>query len=103
MNGAAARGDRSWRARATSSLPVPVSPVTRTVASGDRSALYQLRDSRAEDVRLHGLREKVVSAQMHGSHGALDRAVPADHEHRNRLAPDPQRLDELDAVDAGHA
>jgi hypothetical protein len=40
---------------------------------------------------------------MHGSHGALDRAVPADHEHRNRLAPDPQRLDELDAVDAGHA
>jgi hypothetical protein len=29
----AARGERSWIARATSSLPVPVSPRTSTVAS----------------------------------------------------------------------
>ncbi len=33
MNGPAERGEKSWIARATSSLPVPLSPVTSTVAS----------------------------------------------------------------------
>ena len=31
MKGRSARDDRSWRARATSSLPVPLSPVMSTV------------------------------------------------------------------------
>ena len=31
MNGFSARGLRSWIARATNSLPVPLSPVMRTV------------------------------------------------------------------------
>src|SRR5215831_11732356 len=33
MKGPRARGDRRWMARASSSLPVPVSPVIKTVAS----------------------------------------------------------------------
>jgi hypothetical protein len=46
-NGPWARGEASWIARATSSLPVPVSPWIRTVAS-----LAATRASRANSSRI---------------------------------------------------
>ncbi len=48
--GPRARGERSWRARATSSLPVPVSPRTSTVASEGAT-----RESSAKSARIGAL------------------------------------------------
>jgi len=44
--GARARGDRSWTCRATISFPVPVSPVTSTVASAGATCSMRLRSAR---------------------------------------------------------
>ena len=56
MNGPSRRGDRAWRARATSSLPVPVSP--RTVAGKSEGAS---RSMRSKTCRIPGSSENMPS------------------------------------------
>ncbi len=56
MNGPLARGERAWRARATSSLPVPVSPRMVTAASAGAS-----RSMRSKTCRMPASRENMPS------------------------------------------
>jgi hypothetical protein len=54
MKGPRAREPRQWMARATSSLPVPLSPVMRTVDCTCEAALATRRASRIEALSATG-------------------------------------------------
>ncbi len=49
--GLSARGESAWMARATSSFPVPLSPVTRTVELGRRHRADHLEERRPSTPR----------------------------------------------------
>jgi hypothetical protein len=73
------------------------------VSRRHRSALEQLRDPSTQHIGFDRLREKVIGADVEGAHRAFHRPETADHEHRNLLAPDSQRLHELNTVDSWHS
>ncbi len=136
-SGPFARGLSVWIARATSSLPVPRSPVTSTLAALlaarpicstrllDRVALpdeiarpargapqierlglgarqAQGRVDRDEKrVGVEGLLEEVQRAHANGTHGRVDRRVPAHHDDGRIVLGGAQALEKLDAVPVG--
>jgi hypothetical protein len=75
-NGLLARGDCRWIARATSSLPVPFSPVMSTRA-GVPPTLSILSMT-----ALEWLLENVVRAELRRLDRGLDRGMSADHDDR---------------------
>ena len=102
----APRGCRRWRASATSSLPVPLSPRISTRAVGGRDAfdrLAQALDRRraAEDLRLGGearLQRRHPALQRRVLEGVADRLQSRSRENGFSMKScdaEPQRLDRL--------
>jgi hypothetical protein len=136
MKGAAERGLCRCRARATSSLPVPDSPLMRTVmferasrpmarntscidgASPMMSGLLSQRLGRRRRlllcpagaahlidglVEVEGLRQVLEGTAVEGGHGAVEVRVRGHDDDRQVRDGGVDLLQQIEAVDAGHA
>src|SRR6266545_4226964 len=98
--GPSARVDRAWMARATSSLPEPLSPLAILLLEAG-----MLEGALHDEERLlerERLLDEVVGAELGRLDGGLDGAMAGDHHHGGLPPPLLDLGQRLEAVHAGH-